>query len=139
MIIFFFVNILYMSKYLIYDSYTKELSGIFDTFETAILYYLKNNGLERLKLYRHQLLNNINNNKNVAKSVQILRNIEDLYTEIQNYNLDDTQTEQQNLNNRQNVLDYDAKINSLLQDTQFKINKKVIRFVENNYNTHYLH
>lgn len=44
-------------SYLIIDKTINEIIGLFKSNQEAELYYLKNNIIERLKIYRHKLLN----------------------------------------------------------------------------------
>ena len=75
-------------NHLIIDKTTNELIGLFKSNQEAELYYLKNNIMERLKIYRHKLLDYSTDN---TDKLWELRAIEDLMEKI--YEFDETTSE----------------------------------------------
>lgn len=66
-------------NFLIIDNTTKELIGLFKSKDDALLHYIKNNVVERLKICRHQFMSNND------IDLFVLRNLENLMEEIFEY------------------------------------------------------
>jgi hypothetical protein len=71
-------------QFLINDRVTKEIIGMFETLQEAQYYYLKNNLLERLKIYLHKLINNDETFEQIIK----IRKIDNLINQISEYEQD---------------------------------------------------
>lgn len=110
-------------SYFILDKTIKEIIGLFETHQKAELYYLKINIVERLKIYRHKLLNNLCDNIN---NILPLRSIEELIEEILNFdeNSENTYTYIQGYINRATSI--------LIQIKELQLNYIIYKFDSEN-------
>ena len=108
-------------NFLINDKTTKEIIGLFKSHEEAELYYLKNNTVERLKIYRHCILNDCLNN------IFKLRQIENLLVEI----IDFDETTCENIMNKINY--FKTIINNFLTDEDLKLNYSIEHIIDGSY------
>lgn len=72
-------------QFLIKDRVTKEIIGLFKTTKEAELYYLKNNVVERLKIYLSKLINR----SECMENIDTIRKMDSLICDIIDYNIED--------------------------------------------------
>ena len=109
-------------NYLINDKTTREIIGLFKSHQDAELYYLKNNTVERLKIYRHHMLNDCLNN------IFKLRQLENLLVEIIEFD----ETECENIMNKINYFKTLTN-NFFLNHDEFKLNYSIEHIIEDSF------
>ena len=72
-------------QFLLLDKLTNEFTGLFETKEEAEFYYLKKHVLERLRVYMYKLMNKTE----LMENIDLIRNFENLISEIRNYEKDE--------------------------------------------------
>lgn len=126
-------------QFLLLDKLTNEFTGLFETKEEAEFYYLKKHLVERLRVYMYKLMNKTE----LMENIELIRNFENLISEIRNYEKDEEYQMKYNyFINRADVIfsEYCYTIPDNIPDNTLyskisSINYKVYMFKENEFHS----
>jgi mevalonate pyrophosphate decarboxylase len=107
--------------FIIFDKTIKELIGIFENYNDAHYYYIKNNLIERLKLYRHSILSS---EEKISDVISKTRDVETLIEDIIDLMTEDT------LNYEKIQFKYNMAVD-LLKNTKYSITMNILNFCDN--------
>lgn len=122
-------------QFLLLDKLTNEFTGLFETKEEAEFYYLKKHLVERLRVYMYKLMNKTE----LMENIELIRNFENLISEIRNYEKDEEYQMKYNyfINRADVIFSEYSKI--ILDDTIYNkissINYKVYMFKEDEFHS----
>lgn len=89
-----------------------EIVGLFKSYEDAVVYALKKIDIEKLKIYRHNLMYNM---EETGTNLQLMRKVEDLMEDIAELDIEDKTNLLYRTKNYHNYAD------SLLKNTKYPI------------------